>query len=587
MSEDTTSTRVCSYPPCNEHFTPKHFNKKYCDNPHYATCQTCGKLFEVPNNKISKNLKTCSSSCASSLSHTEQSKTIRQENSLKKYGTDFPTQDKEIKKKIKETIDNNPENDFRIGSPNFSKIIEEKYGVSNVSSLEEIKNKKTETSIKHFGTSNPFQNSEIQIKQQKTMENKYGDKKGNQLHIQNFSDYKTLKNWLVSFAENNGRKPTIIEASKYFNVTPSTISQQKKKHNLHSLFRIVNSKKEETFLEYLTQNFPNINYIHNDRSAISPYELDFYFPDHNFAVEISPTTTHHSSDKKLNYRMNSPKDRNYHLNKMLAAENSNIELLTIFDWMPWDKSMEMITHKLSGSSKKVYARKTTPLFIKKENNALSKKIKNFINDNHILGFNSRGTQFYTYLEYDGEIVAAAGWGTPRNLSIKKKNNKIDKSVIELTRMCFAKNYSVPGGASRLLKTFIKNYDEKLQKIITFSDCDLGTGKIYEKLGFSLVSKPAAQKNYVNPEAIILSNDDRVSSCFTIKGTSLHLAGADRLLKNFPGYEQVGMTCKCEDTLHPKAECLPSNIEIVEAYGFLPIYNCGYKKWELKVKEREF
>ena len=161
--------------------------------------------------------------------------------------------------------------------------------------------------------------------------------------------------------------------------------------------------------------------------------------------------------------------------------------------------------------------------------------------------------------------------------------------MELTRLCFAPDVSVPGGASRLLKTFIKEYSKiepNLSKIITFSDYDLGSGRIYETLGFKTIVKPVAQRHFVHPEYLMNydSIDDDISETlaplFTVRETSLHLAGADRLLKNLPGYEPVGLVCQCSDTFHKNAECLPSNIEIMRDNGFLIIYDCGYKKWEL-------
>lgn len=61
--------------------------------------------------------------------------------------------------------------------------------------------------------------------------------------------------------------------------------------------------------------------------------------------------------------------------------------------------------------------------------------------------------------------------------------------------------------------------------------------------------------------------------WSVKNTSLWTVGADRLLSNFPGYEQVGIGDK-----------LPKNDEIVMSYGFMPVYDCGYRKWEYILKK---
>ena len=94
--------------------------------------------------------------------------------------------------------------------------------------------------------------------------------------------------------------------------------------------------------------------------------------------------------------------------------------------------------------------------------------------------------------------------------------------------------------------------------MTFSDCDLGQGKVYEKLNFSLIKDSAPSLNYYQPYYKK-----------HIKNLSLVMQGADRLLATFPNYEKIGI-----------GDNLPTNREIVESYGFLPVYDCGYRKWEL-------
>lgn len=83
---------------------------------------------------------------------------------------------------------------------------------------------------------------------------------------------------------------------------------------------------------------------------------------------------------------------------------------------------------------------------------------------------------------------------------------------------------------------------------------------------------------------MMKGDDDNKHNFRIKSSSLHFAGADRLLKNFPDYVPVGMECQHEGKPHEKGSCLPSNSEIVESYGFVPVYDCGYKKWLLNLEK---
>lgn len=55
-------------------------------------------------------------------------------------------------------------------------VIQEKYGVDNVSKLESVKIKKIETCLKNFGVEHPFQSDEIKEKSSRTVMNKYGTK---------------------------------------------------------------------------------------------------------------------------------------------------------------------------------------------------------------------------------------------------------------------------------------------------------------------------------------------------------------------------------------------------------------------------
>ena len=581
LRQSSQKERNCAY--CGESFKPGNHKAMYCHRDHYSQCVVCKKDFIIAD--IHRISKTCSTSCAATLSHTDSAKQKRIENNLKKHGVEHTFQADAVKEKIKTALDTDPAKDYRIGSESFKKLIKDEYGVENVSSLDDVKCKKIAVSMEKYGTTNPFQAKEVQEKFKKTVSEKYENKWINQLHIENFDEYKDMKRWAIMFEKNNGKKPSIGNAATYFNVSPVAISVVKQKENLSAYFRIINSKKEEKFQTFLADNFADVHYKHNDRTAIAPQELDFYFPKHNFAVEISPTSSHHSSSALINYGKNSPKEETYHLDKALACEEAGIELFTIFDWMPWEKSLNMVRHKLLGSERRIYARKAEVHFIDKyvsSNKKVAQEIKKFIDETHVLGFDGRGSQYFTYLTYDDEIIAAAAWGKPRNLSIKSLGKKHGTDVVELTRMCFKPGVSVPGGASRLLKTFTKNYSHRLKSIMTFSDYDLGFGNIYETLGFEMIETPVAQKNYVHP--VMMKGDDGNEHNFRIKSSSLHFAGADRLLKNFPDYVPVGMECQHEGKPHRKGSCLPSNSEIVESYGFVPVYDCGYKKWLLNLEK---
>lgn len=591
MRAQSMKERPCAI--CGESFRPTAAIAKVCDRDHKRTCEHCGTEFVVSSAQLKRGLNrlpnTCSSSCATAFGHTDESKQKRVENTRAKHGVDHMFQVESVKAKIKDALDADPTKDYRIGSEGFTKTLQDKYGVANVSSLDEIKAKKVATVIINYGVDNPMKDKTIAESMVTTMLDRYGVARHGQKHITHYDEWTNLEKWLRSLP----KKPTAEEAAKYFNVNIGMVKFHRNRDNLHSLFApspVIRSKKEQRFVEFLKENFPDINYVRNNRSVIYPKELDFYFPDHNFAVEISPLSTHSSTYKPNQAWGMPPKDPDYHQNKAIACEDKGVELLTIFDWMPWSKTMDMIAHKLQGSSVRIGARKTVAHFIVKAKSPISKRIKDFIDSSHVLGFDGRGTSFYTYLTHgdDGTIVAAAGWGAPRVLSPSaraKNQGQLDGGplTMELTRLCFAPGFSIPGGASKLLSTFIKRYEgltnKSIDRLITFSDYDLGHGSVYKSLGFVLdeVSKP--QRNYVHPTHEVVSGGDL--KAFRVRGMSLHMAGADRLLASLPGYVPVGRVCVCTDgTVHADASCLPSNIDIVLSYGMEEKFDCGYKKWSL-------
>lgn len=543
----------------------------YCERDHYSDCLNCGISFVVTS--VYKPSKTCSSSCASALTHTEEADSKRKATSLERFGTEHPFQNEEIKAKIQKSLDNS-DRDMRFGSEKFIKNFVQKHGVTNASQLADVKAKKAATSMKNYGVDNPMKSVAVRETFSELLNERYGVPEASYVRMRNYDEWIDLESWLRTQVE----KPSVEDVALYFNLGTACVSRRKYKENLHSYFKPSPvSRKENLFEEFIKSNFSDIAYIRNDRSVLGPKQLDFYFPDHKFAVEISPTSTH--ATDTMAFGGNAQKEKNYHRDKAAACEAAGVELLTIFDWMPWSKVMSMIEHKLKGSQR-IYARKCAVKSIVKNSSQLSKDLKNFINDSHVLGFNPRGTTHYTYLTYEDEIVAAAAWGSPRNLSVRSSGNSSQAGVIELIRMCFKPGLAVTGGASKLLKSFVRDFESPLERIVTFSDYDLGWGNIYSTLGFDLVQKPQAQLNYAHPLLITESGSDTMS--MRVKNTSLHLAGADRLLSSVPGYVPIGMVCVCEEITHVDASCLPSNVEIVKSYGFLSIWDCGYKKWSLNV-----
>lgn len=236
------------------------------------------------------------------------------------------------------------------------------------------------------------------------------------------------------------------------------------------------------------------------------------------------------------------------LNLQEECERKEIELLTFLPWRNIFKIKQFLSYRLQLKSiKKVSARKCKIV----SNDKITKDQREFFANNHLLGYNNfQNIEKTITLEYEGETVIAA-------LFTKKKNS----SKTELKRLVSAYGVSVQGGASRLIKEYIRNNNTS-ESIYTFSDSDLGFGGVYKTLGFKLIERSKEQLNWYKEDLdMVFSN------------ISLIRVGADRLLNGLANYEQVGI-----------GDNLPTNQEIVQSYGFVPIYDSGYKKWELKINQ---
>ena len=103
-----------------------------CKNPN------CFKIVKFKNSTIGY-LKYCSNKCISSDPNIKK---IKEENSLKKFGTKTPAESDIIKKKIKQT--------------NM-----DKYGYNSAMCLIETQNKSKQTLNKNYGVNNPAESKEL------------------------------------------------------------------------------------------------------------------------------------------------------------------------------------------------------------------------------------------------------------------------------------------------------------------------------------------------------------------------------------------------------------------------------------------
>jgi len=216
------------------------------------------------------------------------------------------------------------------------------------------------------------------------------------------------------------------------------------------------------------------------RNIIFPYELDIYIQSKRIAIEYDGLYWHNEINK----------DKNYHLMKTELCEKQGIRLIHIFEdeWLEHEDIVKSRLKAILGlSERKIFARKC----IVKEIGY--KDSREFLKKNHIQGDCMSRYRYGLY--YNNELVSIMTFGKKRrNLGSKQCDD-----AYELIRFCNRINTSVIGGASKLLKHFIKEIKPK--EIISYCDRRWSNGDLYEKLGFKKI-------HYSKPSYFYVKNEKR-------------------------------------------------------------------------------
>ena len=403
-------------------------------------------------------------------------------------------------------------------------------GVENVFQLKEIQEKSKQTSLEKYGVEYYVQTDEYKEKNLETRKEKYGDdpfqrelakktikeKYGvenidynhyneHQLKLLNDREYteKYIKENNIQSALEFSNKNGFSQAGGEFILS---------KHNLIDNL-ICNTTQPEKDIQDLLNG--KIEYISHYRMKNNK-EIDIFIPKLNMGIEFNGDYWHCEKYK----------DKKYHQEKSLYANNENIFIYHIFEY-EWNEKKQQIINQLNNllgiNVDKIYARKCV---IKEVDN--KEKIE-FLEENHLQGNDQSSIKLGLY--YNDELVSLMTF-------VKPRFNK--KYQYELSRFCSKNNCNVIGGASKLFKYFIDNYNP--QSIISYSNIAHTKGKLYETLGFNFDS--ITEPNYV------WSNGHKVLSRYQCQ--------KHRLIQE--GYE--GNT----------------ESEIMHNMGYSKLYDCGNKVW---------
>ena len=476
----------------NNYPTDISFQEKiywYFNNIHtYPLCPICGKRLKLINVREGYQ-KTCSKKCSNSNPCKIQKS---KDTCIEKYGGVAPACSLQIRKQIEITttekygVKNAMQNDnikskqkrtclskyggqgnsSNIIFDKYKKTCLERYGVENSSQSRECINKMKQTNLERYGVECVMNTPENLIKQ------KEGKRKKVHSHYPEIIDFNN-HNWICDCPHSNCNK-----CKERWYETPASIYRDRLRDGTELCTRLLpvgadNTKGTtiELFIRDILDKY-NIEYTINDRSIISPKELDIYIPSKNIAFECNGVYSH-----STNY-INPKKESSYHINKYILCKEKNIQLISL--WEDWIKNKPSIIESVVKSKLGIYDYRYGARQFKVS--LCDKSVaRQFLKANHIQGSTTFDIAYGLYK--NDELYAVMTFGKKKALS---GNNQVECNEWALNRFCTKLNTQIVGGAEKLLKAFIRNYNPKI--ITSFACNDISNGNLYKKLGFITDSK---------------------------------------------------------------------------------------------------
>jgi hypothetical protein len=238
-------------------------------------------------------------------------------------------------------------------------------------------------------------------------------------------------------------------------------------------------------------------------------------------IEVDPSFTHSTYDTRYG-----GVDKYYHVDKSKLAKKHGYRCIHVFDWDDYYKIIQIIK-----PTQKLYARDCTIVEVD------PKEARKFLDENHIQG-SCKGQTIFLGLKIGDELYEIMTFG-------KSRYNKSYDT--ELLRLCTKSGYTVIGGASKLFKYAVANYE--LGNIISYCDLAKFSGDVYERMGMTFLRTTP-------PQEIWSKNTEKITA---------------NLLRQ-RGYDQL---------FHANYGKGTSNEQLMLEHGWLPVYDCGQSVYEYR------
>jgi len=450
--------------------TYQSYNKNVnsCEELPIYTCVKCSSV----KNKVTNSQKYG----VDHYSKTNQYKDRVKETNLDRYGVDHYSKTDEYKeRKSKTNMEKfgfkNPFHDKEMIRNSFL----EKYGVDHPSKVPEIYDRISKTYYDKTGYWSSLSDPGVREKIKKTMLDRYGSTspyssesiRGHSVHLSNDENY-------IGYVGDNISEFNCDKGCDHNFEISSYMYYNRKKSNVN-LCTVCNPISDSTSIKE-GELYEYINSIYNGevvRSYRDGLEIDIYLPELKIGFEFNGLYWH---SEKYKYK-------NYHIDKTSYFNDKGIRIIHIWedDWVERGSIIKsQISSILSISDTKIGARKCEVVKLS------TRRCSEFLKENHIQG-NDRSS-VYIGLLYNDELVAV--------MTFNKFEGrvKMDDGEWNLSRFCNKLNTNVIGGAGKLLKWFIREYNAT--RIISYADRCWSEGNLYEKLGFERVKSSGPDYKYI-------------------------------------------------------------------------------------------
>ena len=221
------------------------------------------------------------------------------------------------------------------------------------------------------------------------------------------------------------------------------------------------SRAEQELAEFVRSLGVRIT-AHN-RKIAPGYEFDIAAPEKKIAIEYNGLYWH--SEKH--------KPRNYHRDKMQAAQEAGWSVVQVWEDDPLPVIRSMLARKLGVSTEPRYNARSL-----QKGDVGRVEAREFLNANHVQGYSPGSVRLG--LRDDNTLVA---------LMLFRSRGE---GVWELSR--YATAGLVRGGFTRLLTTFVKEH--RPTQVVSFSDNTVSDGGVYEQAGFTRDGEIAPDYSYL-------------------------------------------------------------------------------------------